>query len=281
MEHAALVSLGARSVRLSVSAASDVGQVRAINEDSFLAGPAVFVVADGMGGHAHGDRASAEAIRAIGTPDLQRGWTSAPAVLESITRANMAVRALSPEGLDGEEIAGTTLTGIALLGEEPDGSSNWMVFNVGDSRTYQWQGGELNQITVDHSAVQDLLDAGMISSEEAETHPERNVVTRAMGVDADPDADVWLIPAGGKQLFLLCSDGLTKELSGECIARVISDCADPFSSTELAATLVSEAVAAGGHDNVTVVTIGAVWALPDGNGASPIPAFLEETAPRR
>jgi serine/threonine protein phosphatase PrpC len=101
-----------------------------------------------------------------------------------------------------------------------------------------------------------------------------------MGVDDDPDADVWLIPTGGEQLFIMCSDGLTKELSDGQISDLIRACANPYDSDDLAVTLVAEAVAAGGHDNVTVVAVGAVWTDGDSEGSTPLPAFLEETVPR-
>jgi PPM family protein phosphatase len=280
MEWTSVLSLGAGSVRLTVSAASDVGNVRAINEDSFLAGPAVFLVADGMGGHAHGDRASAEVVRIFTERQNGDSTASSSLVLNAIAAANMAVRGLTPASAEDVAIAGTTLTGIALIQPELPGPATWMAFNVGDSRTYAWSGDTLTQITVDHSAVQELGDLGRISRAEADIHPERNIVTRAMGVDDEPDADVWLIPAGGEQLFVMCSDGLTKELSDERIAELIRSCADPFAPNDLAARLVSAAIAAGGNDNVTVVAVGAIWASDDSGVAAPMPAFLEETAPR-
>jgi serine/threonine protein phosphatase PrpC len=280
MEWSSVLSLGKLSVRLSVSGASDVGNTRAVNEDSFLAGPSVFLVADGMGGHAHGDRASAAAVRVFADRHVRETSTRSSAVLASIAETNAAVRALTPSDAVDEAIAGTTVTGIALLEPDASGSASWIAFNVGDSRIYSWQADHLEQVTVDHSAVQELIDAGKLSRAEAEGHPERNIVTRAMGVDEDPDADVWLIPAGGEQLFIMCSDGLTKELSDDEISEVIRSNADPFTTGTLAERLVSAAVAAGGRDNVTVVAVGAVWSAGDEVGASPMPAFLEETAPR-
>jgi len=280
MEWNSVLALGAATVRLTVSAASDVGNVRPINEDSFLAGPSVFLVADGMGGHAHGDRASAAVARVFAARHERETTTNSPAVLASIAEANLAVRALTPSDAQDDAIAGTTVTGIALLEPPAGGSANWIAFNVGDSRIYSWHAGRLEQVTVDHSAVQELVDLGQITRAEAEVHPERNVVTRAMGVDDDPDADVWLIPAGGQQLFVLCSDGLTKELSDARIAQILSE-----STTDPIATrLVDAAVAAGGHDNVTVVVVQAEWDDSVQNeSAKPslMPAFLEETAPRK
>jgi serine/threonine protein phosphatase PrpC len=284
MDWDADLSTSTQSVHLSVSAASEVGNVRSINEDSFLAGPSVFLVADGMGGHAHGDRASAAAVGVFASRHARESWTNSAAVLTSISEANAAVRALTPSDAVDEAIAGTTLTGVALLEPAAGGGASWIAFNVGDSRIYSWRAGHLDQVTVDHSAVQELVDLGEITREEAELHPERNVVTRAMGVDDDPDADVWLIPAGGEQLFLLCSDGLTKELSDGRIAELLSDvvAADGVSST--ARRLVDAAVVAGGHDNVTVVVVKADWTdvkESDSKSGTAMPAFLEETAPRK
>jgi PPM family protein phosphatase len=284
MEWTSVLPLGSHSVRLRVSASSDVGNVRAVNEDSFLAGPGVFLVADGMGGHAHGDRASAEAVRIFTERHRGESATSSVAVLGSISAANSAVRGLTPGDAKESAIAGTTLTGIALLDPESGGGATWMAFNVGDSRTYLWQAGSLTQITVDHSAVQELVDRGEITRAQAETHPERNIVTRAMGVDDDPEADVWLIPAGGEQTFVLCSDGLTKELSDERIAAIIRTTAGSDGGDDIAARLVGAAVAMGGHDNVTVVVVEADWLDSPADGTSVVdaamPAYLEETAPR-
>lgn len=284
MEWTSVLSLDKYSVCLRVSAASDVGNVRAVNEDSYLAGPAVFLVADGMGGHAHGDRASAEVVRVFTEGHRSDSTTTSLRVLESISAANAAVRGLTPTEATDSAIAGTTLTGIALLAPESGGGPTWMAFNVGDSRTYVWQAGSLTQVTVDHSAVQELVDRGEITRAQADTHPERNIVTRAMGVDDDADTDVWLIPAGGDQIFVLCSDGLTKELSDERIAELIQMPSRAGAADSIARRLVDAAVAVGGHDNVTVVVIEADWAEAAGGGApatdSLMPAYLEETAPR-
>jgi serine/threonine protein phosphatase PrpC len=284
MEWTSVLSLGTYSVQLRVSAASDVGTVRAVNEDSFLSGPSVFLVADGMGGHAHGDRASAEVVRVFTEGHRSDLATTSIRVLGSISAANAAVRDLTPADAADTAIAGSTLTGVALLSPELSGGPTWMAFNVGDSRTYIWQAGSLTQITVDHSAVQELVDSGEITREQATTHPERNIVTRAMGVDDDPDADVWLIPAGGNQIFVLCSDGLTKELSDERIAELIRLPSLAPGADSIARRLVDAAVAAGGHDNVTVVVVEAEWADSLGEGVaaagSLMPAYLEETAPR-
>ncbi|QEO10660.1 PP2C family protein-serine/threonine phosphatase [Protaetiibacter larvae] len=273
-------AIGDVVVQLRHAGHSDVGSVRAANEDSFLAAAPFWVVADGMGGHAHGDLASRAAVSAFaeartGSPATAR------AVLEAIRAANAAVTALRDDALSG-----TTLTGVALVDIEGAGP-HWMAFNVGDSRTYSWDGRQLEQQSVDHSAVQELIDAGLILPVDAVTHPQRNVVTRALGADAEVEPDIWLLPVRGRQSFLLCSDGLTKELDDDEIARIIvfhdQQAAREPDGPTLAERLVGAAIAAGGRDNVTVVVVESEL-----TGETPDPEetidrdrrLLEDTMPR-
>jgi serine/threonine protein phosphatase PrpC len=240
------------------TAHSDRGAVRRINEDSFLAAVPLFVVADGMGGHSFGDRASQAAVGAFAAAFGTDAPASAQTVLDTIREANDAVLALA---VDPGSISGTTLTGMAFVDVGGENNYHWMAFNVGDSRTYSWDGRSLTQMSVDHSAVQELVDLGHITRHEAESHPDRNVVTRALGADAEVDPDVWLLPARGHQTFVLCSDGLTKELSDDEIARiVVFHNAELLRDTDslpmtLAERLVNAAIAAGGSDNVTVIVV--------------------------
>ncbi|HEX4443153.1 MAG TPA: protein phosphatase 2C domain-containing protein [Galbitalea sp.] len=282
MEWDASLELGGQNLRLRVSAATDVGNIRAINEDSYLAAPPVFLVADGMGGHAHGDRASSRVVEVFVERHGGQSATSTAEVVASIRAANSAVRSLTEPTAIDLAIAGTTLTGVAIVQKDDSEPPSWMAFNLGDSRVYRWDAPNLEQLTVDHSAVQELVDRGDITPEEAEQHPERNIVTRAIGVDDDAEADVWLIPGGGAQCFLLCSDGLTKELSDARIAEVLMD-ASP-DGTSIAQRLVAAALASGGNDNVTAVVVEAqsIADEPLSAGGSPsvMPAFLEETMPR-
>lgn len=245
-------AIGDVAVQLRYEGASHVGAVRAANEDSFLAAPPFWIVADGMGGHAHGDLASRSAVEVFDRLRVE-GPVGARAVLGAVKDANTAV-----VGLRTDTISGTTLTGVAIV--DVDGAGpHWMAFNVGDSRTYSWDGRVLVQQSIDHSAVQELVAAGVIAPEEAAGHPQRNVVTRALGAEAEVDPDIWLLPLRGRQTFLLCSDGLTKELSDEEISRIIvfhdqQASREPDGPT-LAERLVGAAVAAGGRDNVTVVIV--------------------------
>jgi serine/threonine protein phosphatase PrpC len=248
-----IVRLPSGSAVIAHSAQSDVGRVRNVNEDAFLAAAPVYLVADGMGGHARGDAASRTVVETF-RRHLEAGRPSSPEqVLDAIHSSNEAVRALSAEGEEGTAVAGTTLTGVALV-DAGDGSGfHWMVFNVGDSRVYSWDGRTLQQLSVDHSAVQELVDAGLISADDAERHPDRNVITRAMGADEVVDPDVWLIPAAGRQVFLICSDGLSKEVGDEQLAQILAG--DTGHAAGLAGELVEAALEHGGRDNVTVIVV--------------------------
>ncbi len=271
---------------------SDRGAVRRLNEDSFLASMPLFLVADGMGGHAFGDRASQAAVAAFSSV-FDDGAASPRVVLETIRHANEAVLSVSENSDTPDAISGTTLAGVAFVTIGPGEGYHWMAFNIGDSRIYSWDGRTLSQLSVDHSAVQELVDLGQITRSEAERHPDRNIVTRALGADLEVDADIWLVPARARQTFIVCSDGLPKELSDDEIARIIvfhhsqAQRGSDGMPITLAERLVNAAIAAGGSDNVTVVVVESDMV---GSGAGPtteetidrdaMPAFLEETRPR-
>jgi serine/threonine protein phosphatase PrpC len=235
-------------VRLRWGTATDVGGIRTRNEDHALADEPIFVVADGMGGCPGGEIASRIAIDAF---TCFRG-RSAPAredVLAAVTRADRAV----VQAADGDNSGmGTTLVGLALVTD--DGSDYWFGFNVGDSRLYRWAGGVLEQLSTDHSEVQELITAGLVTAEHRHEHPARHVVTRVLGIPADvaPPTDCWLLCPTPRERFLLCSDGLTDELDDGTIAMVLRTEPDPDAA---ARRLVDEALAAGGRDNVTVVVV--------------------------
>jgi serine/threonine protein phosphatase PrpC len=264
------IAAGAGEITLTVATASHVGLVRLVNEDSLLAESPMFAVADGMGGHAFGDRASAAAVRAL-REELAPGGPTEPAeVLAAIRRANSAVRELTAGVGDDRVIAGTTLTGVALVLEHPqdhdaEALPRWMVFNLGDSRVYRWGAGgtvaagaasaagpRLERVSVDHSIVQELFDAGVIDEERTRTHPDRNIITRALGASDRVEPEAWLLPAAQPQTFLICSDGLTKELDDERIAAVLRSASDPQAAVD---QLLLAALEAGGHDNITIVLV--------------------------
>lgn len=254
----ASLASGRGAVEVRVDAATHTGLVRSANEDSLLAELPIYLVADGMGGHERGDLASRTAVAVFRerlAPDVP---TTPDTVMAAIAAANEAVRALSDPSDVGTRVAGTTLAGVALVDAGDHDRLYWMAFNVGDSRVYTWDGRFLEQLSVDHSAVQELIDAGVIDAGEAAAHPDRNVITRALGADSEVDADVWLLPATDARNFLICSDGLSKELDDERIALVLA------TRESSAAALVAAAVAAGGRDNVTAVTV--QWSGPDAGG---------------
>ncbi|AEG43390.1 PP2C family serine/threonine-protein phosphatase [Isoptericola variabilis] len=248
-------------VALLWGAATHTGARRVLNEDAFLAGGSVFFVADGMGGHDAGEVASAAAVEAL-RPLVGTAVVGADVVRDRVRLAHDAVRAIETAPGRG---AGTTLSGIALT--EQDGEPYWLVVNLGDSRTYRLAHGRLEQVSVDHSEVQELVDAGTITVDEARRHPRRNVVTRALGAPEDPVPDFWYLPVAARDRLLVCSDGLTIELPDRRIAAVLLTEPDPQAAAD---RLVEEAVAAGGRDNITVIVI-------DATGASDA---LERTAPR-
>ena len=198
----------------------------------------------------------------------------------------------------GRPLAGDELISLAQAGNGRfgylDGEGRWRVPpTLEDARTYSWDGRTLTQVTVDHSAVQELIDLGELSRADAEHHPHRNVVTRALGADTVVDPDIWILPARARQTFLLCSDGLTKELSDDEIARIIvfHDAEQLRESDNLPLTLaerlVRAAVAAGGSDNITVVLIECELTGVAGGDIGDdthergnLPGVLEDTRPR-
>lgn len=233
---------------LRAGAATDVGRVRKHNEDSVLAERSVFVVADGMGGHAAGEVASrivVETMAGLAALERVRSEDVVAALAEANTRILQSV-ARHPE----QTGMGTTATGLAVV--TAGGSDHWAVFNVGDSRVYRFMGGELGLVTVDHSEVREMVDAGLITEEEAARHPLRNVVTRSLGTESVPTPDVWVFPPHPGERFVICSDGLSNELSREQIREVVAAVDDPQQAAE---ALVRAAVEAGGRDNVTVIVV--------------------------
>lgn len=236
----------------SWGSATDRGPVRRVNEDALLAHPPVFLVADGMGGHAAGALASRVAVEEFRTLTGRTSVTP-DEVHEVFGRIGTALRRRVPAG----QSAGTTVAGVAVA--TLDGDAYWLVFNIGDSRVYRVGADGLEQVSVDHSVVQELVDRGMLAPEDAAGHPERFVITRAVGTDAAPEPDYWLIPALPGDRILVCSDGLTNELDDPAIERVLGTLDDP---QEAAQHLVERAVAAGGHDNVTVVVVDVGSAIP-------------------
>jgi PPM family protein phosphatase len=234
------------SVVLGWGALTDTGLRRAHNEDSLLSRPPVFAVADGMGGHAAGDVASAAVVTRL--DEVLVGDFLEPGVIDSALRAATADIALAAD--EDELGVGTTVTGIALTVQ--GNGVYWTVFNVGDSRVYLFEDGELSRLTVDHSVVQELVDSGAIRPEEAESHPRGNIITRAVGFNVEPVPDYWMLPVRENVRLLLCSDGLTKELKETAIREHLAAGQDAQPTAD---ALVAAALSAGGRDNVTVIVV--------------------------
>lgn len=232
----------ANSIVLEFAARTHVGRVRSVNEDSMLAERPVFFVADGMGGHEAGELASAAAVNALSA--LSGSTVSLrPADVDAvIEKARDDVDAVSERTERG---AGCTLTGVVLV--DHVGEPCWYVVNVGDSRVYEHTGASLMQLTLDHSLQAELRAAGSANADSA----PRNVITRALGSE-DSRHDAWLIPVTTGSRLLLCSDGLTTELSDEKIRAVLTIGGRPDA---VADELVRLACEAGGRDNVTVVIV--------------------------
>jgi protein phosphatase len=238
-------------MRLVIGAATDVGRIREINEDGYLVdeGMGLIAVADGMGGHRAGEVASATALEAL-RASVRKGNP----LREAIEAANDAVFEKSSSNDDFRGM-GTTLTAGTLAA-----GNTLIVGHVGDSRAYLLRDGEFRQLTTDHSRVQELVDDGRLTADEAAVHPMRNIVTRALGVDSSVDVDVYPLQLELGDVVLFCSDGLTGMLQDEFVGAELRRESDP---TRVATRLVDEANRAGGEDNITVIVVGVVDEPPD------------------
>ena len=233
---------------LTVGSRTHVGRVRSGNEDALIAEGGVYVVADGMGGHAAGEVASGivvEAFREL----VGRGDIHPEEVRQRLEVANRRIRTSVLEDASRAGM-GTTASGVVQV--HTGGTAHWAVVNIGDSRVYRAIGSSLRRITVDHSEVQELQDAGLITAEEARTHPLRNVVTRSLGGHDLPKVDLWVLPLSAGERFLVCSDGLTNELTDAELTQVLTGEGDP---QQIADELVERALASGGRDNISVIVL--------------------------
>jgi len=231
-------------------ARSHEGLVRTENEDSFVAQPLVFAVADGMGGHQAGEVASALAVQTV-RDRLGEGVSSLDVVIASVVEANAAIFQAAHRNV-GQQGMGTTLTAMAVLASSDGAAPTLALVNVGDSRTYRVRGGKLERVTIDHSYVQELVATGHITEFEARTHPRRNIVTRALGIEPTVRVDSWVLSMVRGDRFVLCSDGLVDEVPDHEIELVASGVADPQAAAD---ELVAMANRHGGRDNVTVLVV--------------------------
>jgi protein phosphatase len=237
--------------RLRWGGATDVGRVRPGNQDQFVARDDVglWAVADGMGGHRGGEVASEIACDTIARAFDQH---TIDGLVDAIEQAN---RAVYEAGSRDPDLTGMGTTVVALAVVQHEGDELLAIANVGDSRVYRYAGGELDQLTVDHSLVADLVREGSLSPEQAAVHPQRNIVTRVLGVHDDVPVDALGVEPHHGDRYVLCSDGLFNEVPEPGIASVLRRLADPV---DAAGELVRLALEGGGRDNVTVVIVDVV-----------------------
>ncbi|WP_114856406.1 PP2C family serine/threonine-protein phosphatase [Brachybacterium sp. YJGR34] len=237
------------TIRVVSAATTHVGHVRATNEDSILDAAPIYLVADGMGGHNAGEVASAIAVEEFEKLTIQENVT-VEQLGDALSSAATRIGELGGESTLG---AGTTVSLVATMVLDEVGY--WVVLNLGDSRVYRLSADIFEQVTVDHSVVQELMDRGELTPEQARMHPYRHMVTRALGAGPESDPDYWLIPAETGDRMLICSDGLTGEVDDATIERVLRS---PSDVRTIGEDLVRLALDGGGHDNISVVLVEAV-----------------------
>jgi protein phosphatase len=250
-------------MRFRIGASTHVGRVREGNEDSYMADEPLFAVADGMGGHQGGEVASKLAL------DTLRKATDGVALAQAVQDANRAVfeRAGKDPALAG---MGTTLTAFLVVGD------TLRLAHVGDSRAYLLREGELQRITTDHTVVEGLVEKGELTPQEASIHPQRSILTRAIGVDGEVQVDQASIQPRPGDRLLLCSDGLTGMIEEADIQRILEEHEDPQAAAD---ALVEAANEAGGQDNITAIVIDVAEAGADPH-AQAAPTETEAPGPR-
>ena len=227
---------------------TDVGKIRKMNQDFLAVSNSLFIVADGMGGHRGGEAASEIAAKKLFE---KQTYSTVQSFRDQVIEANTAVRAIAETNSELEGM-GTTLCGITLV-EPPTGNAETLaIANIGDSRIYLLSQGKFSQITEDHSLVEEMRREGKITEKEAESHPHRNIITRALGIDVEANVDCWEIPLHKDDRFLLCTDGLSNEVSAVEIRHILEKVDSP---QEAAEQLVRLANSNGGNDNTTVVIV--------------------------
>jgi protein phosphatase len=244
-------------VRYRAGARTDVGKIRSRNEDSYLVDEPLFVVADGMGGHRGGNVASALTVETI--RDAAPEWGAPGGELtEAIRRAN---RVVFERSAGDKELHGMGTTATVLL----TGDRNARIAHVGDSRAYLFREGALQQLTDDHTLVQQMVNDGKISADEAAIHPARNIVTRGLGLEKDVRVDELTLDVHPGDRVLLCSDGLTGMVEDDAIRQILERDPDAQAAAE---ALVDLAVERGGEDNVTVIVVDVLDGDADDGDAS-------------
>lgn len=250
-----------------VGASSDVGLVREANEDSYLIERPLFAVADGMGGHLAGDVASSTAVRVISEKAGAASASNPDSLAQILVDANAVIyeKANSDSALRG---MGTTCT-LVLVDE-----TRALIAHVGDSRAYRFRGGHLEQLTEDHTLVSRMVREGKIPADEAQHHPQRSIITRALGVDSEVEVDLLNIDLDVGDRLLICSDGLSSLVGDDTIQEALQETLDPQDAAETLITLAKEA---GGDDNITVL----ILEFRDDNESAPAPTTSRsDTQPR-
>jgi PPM family protein phosphatase len=240
------VAVPGGTIQLNWAAATHTGRRRDVNQDALLAEYPLFVVADGMGGHIGGEIASASTIDRL-RDVADSGVVSSKAIEKALARAVKDIAA-HPETTD--DGTGTTLTGVYLdtSGDVP----HWVTMNIGDSRVYLVRDDSIVQVTTDHSVVQELIASGRLSPEEAENHPYGNVITRAVGPSEGVTPDYVRLDVVTGDRFVICSDGLTKELTDYGIRHFLDENRDPGAAVQ---AMLEAALENGGRDNITIVVL--------------------------
>jgi PPM family protein phosphatase len=240
------VPLADGAVDLSWAAATDTGRRREANQDAVLAEFPLFAVADGMGGHIGGEIASTSTVDRL-RPIAESGTVTPKAIEKALAKAVKDIAAHPGATDDG---TGTTLTGVYF--DQHGSRPHWVTLNIGDSRVYLVRDGQIAQITTDHSVVQELVAAGRLSPEEAENHPYGNVITRAVGPTDSVKPDYVRLDLVDGDRFVICSDGLTKELTDYGIQHFLGEHADPG---EAVTAMMEAALENGGRDNITLIVL--------------------------
>jgi protein phosphatase len=251
-------------VQLSVAAGTDVGRIRAGNEDNLYADAdperGLFIVADGMGGHAAGEVASEMAVQIVAR-EMARfrdlgGTEALTGMAEALKAANGAIYERTIVEADKQGM-GTTASSLMM------GGGRWIIGHIGDSRVYLLRDNVFRQVTKDHSYVQEQVDAGFLTPEQARYHPYSNVITRCVGANASVEADVLNGEIQNGDLWLLCSDGLTGMVEDPQLRKIMETRQTPGRMVD---AMITEANRRGGLDNITaiVVQVMSVWGMPTG-----------------
>ena len=240
------IALPDRSLTLSWAEVTHQGRKREVNQDAVLVRFPLFVVADGMGGHIGGEIASASTVARL-RETADAGEVSPQTIEQALIRAVDDI-ASHPDATD--DGTGTTVTGVYLdLSED---APRWVSLNIGDSRVYLVRSGEIAQVTTDHSVVQELLAAGRLTPDEVENHPYGNVITRAVGPSDSVRPDYLGLDVQNGDRFVICSDGLTKELTDYGIQHFLAEHPDPGAAVD---AMMAAALENGGRDNITIIVL--------------------------